>query len=256
MTCLRLTFVALLLTALTPLLGPAAPAAAAGGACTTASGVTVVVSFGSLGGGTVVRCAHTSGTGIDALHAAGFSTEGTAKYGALFVCRLNGKPGVATEGCQSTPPLNRSWRYWYASNGGSWKFSQAGAASHTVIQGGFEGWSFGGGSSPGVAPVRSGASGGSSSSGAGAGAGVVPTGPSSAGDTALPKPKPRSGSTADPSVPNATDRAEARAASPKPAAKSGNSIAPWIAGALILALAAAAAVTQRRRARVRNGARG
>ncbi|HZK37239.1 MAG TPA: hypothetical protein VFC57_09880, partial [Aeromicrobium sp.] len=56
------------------MLAPQAPAQAASGACTSANGVTVVVSFGSLGGGTVVRCANTSGSGLDALRAAGFST--------------------------------------------------------------------------------------------------------------------------------------------------------------------------------------
>ena len=41
-----------------------------------------------------------------------------------------------------TPPTTAYWGYWYAKNGGGWTYSNTGAASHTVIKGGFEGWAF------------------------------------------------------------------------------------------------------------------
>lgn len=251
MSRLRLAFAALLLAPLAPLVGPATPAVAASGACPTSSGVTVVVSFGSLGGGTVVRCARTSGSGLDALHAAGFSTEGTRRDGAAFVCRLAGKPDASAEGCGSTPPIDKSWRYWYAGNGGSWKYSSSGAASRIVVQGGFEGWSFGGGSMPGASPIRATSSGSSSSAGGSEGnPGAAPTGPSSAEGSALPKPAPRAGSSAspEPSVVPSTPGQTTPSAS---AAESGGGAGPWIAGVLIIALAIAAIVTQRRRSRTR-----
>ena len=245
-----------LLAAMLPI-SSGSPAAAASGACTTSKGVTVVVNFGPLGGGTVVRCAQSGGSGLDALHAAGFSSEGTQRYGNAFVCRLNGKPTAAAEKCSATPPIDKSWRYFYADNGGSWKYSQSGAANHTVIQGGFEGWSFGGGSTPGVAPVRSGSSGGSTGSGGGISDNpdAAPTGPSSTQDKALPQPKPRTGKTAA-TAPTATPSTPDPVADPASSADSnntaqgeegGNSVAPWIAGALILALVAALVITQRRR---------
>ena len=249
MSRLRAIFAILLLAAMTPLLVSEHPAAAAGGACTSSSGVTVVVAFGSLGGGTATRCAHTSGSGLEALHAAGFSTEGTQTYGASFVCRISGKPGPASESCRSTPPANASWHYWYASNGGAWKFSQSGAANRTVIQGGFEGWSFGAGAAPGATPTRTGSSPkspGGSANGSENSPNVVPIEPSSPKNTSLPKPKPRSGSIAPESETAPTELRSAEA-TPAKAGTTRSSVAPWIAGGLILVLAAAVAVTHKRR---------
>ncbi|MBC7594329.1 MAG: hypothetical protein H7288_10370 [Kineosporiaceae bacterium] len=249
MSHLRTVFAALLLAAMTPLLTSGNPADAAGGACSSSSGVTVVVDFGSLGGGTAIRCAHTSGSGLEALNAAGFSTEGTQTYGASFVCRISGRPGPSSESCRSTPPTDTSWHYWYASNGGSWKFSQSGAANRTVIQGGFEGWSFGAGAAPGATPTRTGSSPKSpagSDIGSKNSAPAVPTEPSSAKDTSLPKPKPRN-VTAAPRSETTTTATRSVEANPAKSGTTGNSAAPWIAGGLILVLVAAVAVTQKRR---------
>lgn len=238
------------------MLAPQAPAQAASGACTSADGVTVVVSFGSLRGGTVVRCVNASGSGLDALHAAGFSTTGTQRDGPGFVCRINGKPG--DENCVNTPPTSSSWRYWYAANGGPWKYSQSGAGNRKVTQGGFEGWSFGASSTPGYAPKRSGSSTGSSGSSdssgsAGSSDGSVLENPSSTGDTALPKPKPRAQKTAAgvPSV-EATPTEELDSTSVA-AEDSGSSAGPWVAGGILLALLIGVAATQARRARRRTG---
>jgi hypothetical protein len=152
-------------------LGPAASASAdeAGkpGYCTDDAGVTVVVDFRALGGDVVVRCAEGPGghgfTGLDALAGAGFSVAGTQRWGMQFVCRIQGRPtahedleipGNDTyhEDCDDTPPDAAYWTYWYAPNGGPWKYSSVSAASRTTIKGGFEGWSFHLGSDSAAAP--------------------------------------------------------------------------------------------------------
>ncbi|MEU4565299.1 hypothetical protein [Micromonospora sp. NPDC023956] len=139
------------------------PARAAGtaGPCPDASGVTVVVDFNELGGGTVVRCAPgAQATGLAALKNAGFSVTGTLRWGEGFVCRVEGKPSVATEKCVDTPPANAYWSYWHADNGGSWRYSDKGVLNRRPPAGSFEGWSFSRDRSPddaprpGVAPTR------------------------------------------------------------------------------------------------------
>lgn len=237
-----------LIAAMIPFLGAASPAVAAGGACKTSSGVTVVVTFGDLGGGTIVRCAHTSGSGVAALHAAGFSTVGTQKDGPSFICRINGKPGLGDEKCGSTPPTNKSWHYYHASNGGSWQFSNSGAGSRNVVQGGFEGWRFGKTAAPTFRPQRA----GGSSAGSGANGQGTVEGPSSSENKALPKPKPRTGSSADPTAPTAsaspsTDTSSADTAADAPK-DSGTNWVPWLALVVVLGLIAAAVITHRRRA--------
>ncbi|MFI5837985.1 hypothetical protein ACIA5A_30375 [Micromonospora sp. NPDC051300] len=127
------------------LTAPAAPAAAAGtaGYCPDASGVTVVVDFHQLGGGTVIRCARgDQGTGLAALKNAGFPITGTLRWGEGFICRIDGKPSAATEKCVDTPPASAYWSYWHASNGGSWTYSDKGVANRKPPAGSFEGWSF------------------------------------------------------------------------------------------------------------------
>ena len=142
------------------------------GYCRSDTGVTVVVDFQALGGPVVVRCApgpvEPGFSGVDALQQAGFTPTGTARWGLQFVCRINGRPGPEEtlpvrddpdyqEKCQDTPPQSAYWGYWYADNGGSWRYSNEGAASHDAIPGGFEGWAFslnGARPQPGVAPRR------------------------------------------------------------------------------------------------------
>ncbi|MFI6225914.1 hypothetical protein ACIBCR_01195 [Micromonospora echinospora] len=140
-----------------------APAQAAGtaGHCPDASGVTVVVDFNELGGGTVIRCAPgTQATGLAALKNAGFQVTGTLRWGEGFICRIEGKPSAATEKCVDTPPANAYWSYWHADNGGSWRYSDKGVLNRKPPPGSFEGWSFSRDRSPddaprpGVAPTR------------------------------------------------------------------------------------------------------
>jgi hypothetical protein len=144
-------------------LGPAAArptqAAESGrpGYCTDDAGVTVVVDFRELGGDVVVRCASGPGgqgfTGLEALTGAGLSVAGTQRWGMQFVCRIQGRPTAHEdlaipgddsyhEDCGDTPPDTAYWTYWYAPNGGSWRYSSISAASRSTIRGGFEGWSF------------------------------------------------------------------------------------------------------------------
>jgi hypothetical protein len=130
--------------------GMAVPASASvvPGACATSKGVTVVVNFGTYGG-TSTHCfagASSSTNGVEALQGAGFTPVGTNNYGFAFICRINNIPPPSDEKCETTPPASAYWSYWYASNGGSWTYSSEGGQSHTVVVGGFEGWSFGNGS--------------------------------------------------------------------------------------------------------------
>jgi hypothetical protein len=160
------------------LIGPATvgPAAAStiSGACTSAKGVTVVVNFASLRGGTVVRCDSraTSGTtGVKALQDTGFHPQGTGNYGLAFVCRISDKPTMKQDPCAITPPATAYWSYWYAANGGAWTYSNKGATNRHVIVGGFEGWVFHQGTGGNATPTS----------------GSPPTRPVAA----KPKPKPK-----------------------------------------------------------------
>jgi len=130
----------------------AAPGVGNDGACTGATGVTVVVDFQTLAGGTVVRCAPgTPGAGLVALREAGFDVRGVARFPG-FVCRINSAPASAT--CLDTPPPDAYWSYWTAPRGGAWAYSDTGAASRTPAAGSVEGWSFSDGrdAAPRVAP--------------------------------------------------------------------------------------------------------
>lgn len=123
--------------------GDAAATTWSEGYCPDDTGVTVVVDFQELGGGTLVRCAlGAQATGLDALKNAGFTVTGTVRWGDAFVCRIDGKPGPDTEPCVNTPPASAYWSYWHASNGGAWEYSAEGATNRTPPQGSFEGWSF------------------------------------------------------------------------------------------------------------------
>ncbi|WP_027659852.1 hypothetical protein [Salinispora fenicalii] len=136
---------AVALVAAGSVIGPGSPAAAAGSAgyCPDASGVTVVVDFNELGGGTVVRCAPGSqATGLAALKSAGFQITGTLRWGEGFICRIEGKPSADAEKCVDTPPASAYWSYWHAPNGGSWTYSDKGVLNRTPPAGSFEGWSF------------------------------------------------------------------------------------------------------------------
>ncbi len=210
------------------------------GFCRDDSGVTVVVDFGKLGGGVVVRCApRGSGTGLDALKGAGFQIAGVQRWGESFICRIENRPSAKEkvpvagnpdyrERCVDTPPASGYWSYWHASNGGRWEYSQWGVKNRTVIPGGFEGWSFSlnasadanpaprvaptrPGHAPATAPAQGGDAGPTSDdpdeTQAPAGDDASDSG-SSADDGTLPKPRPREKRTAPTAVPTPGDPAD------------------------------------------------
>ncbi|WP_309110901.1 hypothetical protein [Saccharothrix sp.] len=127
------------------LLGAPAPASAAG-----CSGVTVVVDFGSLGGGVRTGCAPGDpASGLAALGGAGFAFDLASRQPG-FVCRINGAP--ASDPCVNAAPNTAYWSYWHGAPGGSWSYSSAGASGYDPAPGSVEGWAFGAGGQPGIAP--------------------------------------------------------------------------------------------------------
>jgi hypothetical protein len=119
---------------------PAAPASAA--ACSGTSGVTVVID-------STAYCAPGDpASGLAALQAVASVVQVQTQPG--FVCRINGAP--ASDPCVRTPPATAYWSYWHAQPGGSWQYSNLGAASYDPAPGSVEGWSFGSGGRPGIAP--------------------------------------------------------------------------------------------------------
>lgn len=130
---------------------PAVPAHAA--ACEQGAGVTVVVDFAALGGGVDTDCAAGDpGSGIEALRAAGHEPTRAAQQPGYFVCRIDGVP--ADDPCQRASPADAYWSYWTARPGGSWTYSNTGPADRDPAPGSVEGWAFGAGDPPSVAPPR------------------------------------------------------------------------------------------------------
>lgn len=123
------------------------PAFAAG-----CEGVTVVVDYRGLGGGVQQGCAPgTPASGVAALTAAGFGYTYASRQ-AGFVCRINGRPGTPADKCVNASPATAYWSYWHAPAGGSWSYSNQGAATYVPARGTVEGWAFGAGEQPGIAP--------------------------------------------------------------------------------------------------------
>jgi hypothetical protein len=128
--------------------------------CEVNTGVTVIVDDQQLGEGEIyVGCAlGAQPDGVAALEHAGFALEGTATYGLAFICRIDGEPSPAEESCKTTPPATAYWSYWHGKPGGRWGYSAFGAASpesHAPVNS-VEGWSFGSGAAPRIAPMNGG----------------------------------------------------------------------------------------------------
>lgn len=114
------------------------------GACTSTAGVTVVVDFGSAGGGVKTGCAGVAvKTGFEALVNAGFAITNVRSQPG-FLCQIDAKP---TSDCRSVPNASSYWSYWIADRGGAWTYSSSGA-SRRPLAGGVEGWSFGASAPP------------------------------------------------------------------------------------------------------------
>lgn len=145
------TAIAIALVATTLALATEDAGAWTDGACTTPSGVTVVVDFQELGGGVHVRCAPQPVTnGFEALRQAGIDFSTTVRFPG-FLCRIAGEP--ANDPCQTTSPATAYWSYWIAQRGGPWCYSSWGAGNRTPPPGSVEGWSFSLGRTSSTAPA-------------------------------------------------------------------------------------------------------
>lgn len=111
-------------------------------------GVWVVVDASALEGPVTTRCAAGApGSGLEALAATGHAV--TPVQGQPFVCQIDGHPDST---CQRIPPADAYWSYWHAETGGTWTYSTEGAATRTPTPGSVEGWAFGSGDPPSLAP--------------------------------------------------------------------------------------------------------
>ena len=115
--------------------------ASAAGPCSTGTGVTLVVDFGPLSGGTQQVCV-AGGDGDNArqvTEAGGFPVEYLSN-GQPFVCRIAGRP----EGdvCGRTPPADAYWGLFWSDGSGGWKYSSQGAEGLTLRNGWSVGWRF------------------------------------------------------------------------------------------------------------------
>ena len=123
-----------------------APLASAA-ACSGTGGVTVVVDFGSLGGGVVTACAPGDpATGLAALTGARFTYAFVPRIPG-FVCQINVKPNPCNGG-----PSTAYWSYWHAPRKGAWTYSATGAGAYNPAQNTVEGWAFGAGTKPRITP--------------------------------------------------------------------------------------------------------
>lgn len=147
---LRVSLTALVLAGAGLCATPLSPAQALPAAtCSSSNGVSVIVDTGS---SISSRCvAGDPGSGLQALSGAGYSYI-FPRTQPGFVCRINGFP--SSDPCVNTPPASAYWSYWHAKPGGGWTYSSLGAASYNPAPGTVEGWSFGSGQPPRMAPPR------------------------------------------------------------------------------------------------------
>jgi hypothetical protein len=117
---------AVLVTAAATLVLPATPAQAA--YCSSGSGVSVLVDYGALGGGTATGCG--SGTVASAaFNSAGFSlTPHPRQQG--FVCKVQGKP--ANGDCLATDSY---WGFFVSDDGKGWVYASQGVYQQAVDAG-------------------------------------------------------------------------------------------------------------------------
>jgi hypothetical protein len=203
--------------------GMVAPAAAA--TCSGSSGVTVVVDYRELGGGTVTGCAPDGGgKSATAIFAeVGVSlTYATRQPG--FVCRVNGVP--ASDPCVNTSPANAYWGLWWADGSKStWTYSSQGSGGTVIPNGGSVGWAWqkdrtsGNLAPPGVAAPVTRESGTPSPT-------PTPTSPPSTAPTPAPSPGPTPGP-----GPGASAPAPGTPGTPAPSPSPGQGTKPGTPGA-------------------------
>jgi hypothetical protein len=131
-------------------------AAGAAPACSATAGVTVIVDFTHFSGGKIERgCAPGHPTdALTALHAAGFTTAGTAQYGDAFLCRIDGLPKPAQDACAVTPPATAYWAFWHArSSDAKWTYASVSVIDYRPAVGSIEAFAFGSHAQPGISPA-------------------------------------------------------------------------------------------------------
>lgn len=131
--------------------GDGAAASEKATACPRGKGVSVVVDFGTT---EKISCASGDPTsGLAALRGAGFTVAMVARFPAA-VCRINGRPTATQDACVVMPPTTKYWSYWHAARGGKWTYATTGAGSYNPKPGTVEGWAYGAGKPPTVAPPK------------------------------------------------------------------------------------------------------
>ena len=125
---------------------PSPESRVADGPCSE-DGTTLVIEFGPLEQGSIVRCVEDfSGNGWELFEAAELYVEGTADYPNSFVCRIENLPSSEVEPCDGTPSAQTgSWIYFVANADDeprNWQRSPVGAASRTPKCGDSEAWVF------------------------------------------------------------------------------------------------------------------
>ena len=155
---------ALVVTALALGLVPGAwtehTASATGSQGLPCDGIVVVVDPAALSASTdgpsegVVACAGRGAStappsdGLEVLRDAGVRVEGTAQWGAAFVCRVDGRPSASeeivlpdgravTEPCDRTPSTDAYWSLWTADPGtdAAWTYAQTGVGDMALAPG-------------------------------------------------------------------------------------------------------------------------
>ena len=121
--------------------------------CTARSGVLLVVDFGHWGGPLLRACGATPTSGFALLNEGGWHTTGTDHDGPGFICRIGyvgfrhgaQLPTTRQDACVLTPPAGAYWALWRAGPGqDSWTYSQTGALAYRPAPGSIELWLFGG----------------------------------------------------------------------------------------------------------------
>ena len=139
----RRVLVATALWAVPTSVAPSAPAQA----LECPDGIIVVVDPGPLGGGVTSRCVTTSpSNGVQALRDAGHRVDFVPGQPG-FVCQIDVRPDPCNRA-----PAHAYWSYWYADQGGTWRYSNVGAGDPSTPRSNVEGWRFGDGSSPPSTP--------------------------------------------------------------------------------------------------------
>ncbi|MEO6019922.1 MAG: hypothetical protein ABIP45_06705 [Knoellia sp.] len=126
------------------LVGASAPAQAA--SCSGTNGVTVVIQSSN---GTSTHCASGDpSSAMNALASVASVTQVQTQPG--FICQIDGYPNT---NCSRTPPASAYWAFFHGGAGGSWTYSQSGAASYDPAPGSSIGFRFGSGAAPSVSPA-------------------------------------------------------------------------------------------------------